>query len=75
MNKNSEAAQEQAEMNDMNSEAVMEQFAKIAFISIAALLILVLSLFLGYRYSRTFPSGLIFPGGVTYLGQSPTPVK
>lgn len=60
---------------DSSNEAALERFAKIAVIAIGALMILIGTLYISFRFSKTQPSGLIFPGGVTYLGQSPTPNK
>jgi len=53
----------------------MEKEAKLVIVVVAAMLILLFTLFASYRYSQTQPSGLLFPAGATYLGSSPTPSR
>lgn len=47
--------------------------AKLVFVVIAGMLILLAALFVSYRYSQTQRSDIIIPAGSTYLGPSPKP--
>lgn len=48
---------------------------KLVVAVVSGILILFAALFVSYRYSQTQSSGLLFPAGSTYLGQSPTPIN
>ncbi|OGG04483.1 hypothetical protein A2W14_06290 [Candidatus Gottesmanbacteria bacterium RBG_16_37_8] len=47
--------------------------AKLAAITVGAILLLGVAVYAAYSYSRTKPGGIVLPGGVTYLGATPTP--
>lgn len=47
---------------------------KLVVAVVSGVLILLLTLFISYRNSQKQSSAPIFPGGVTYLGPSPTPI-
>lgn len=51
----------------------MEKEAKLVIAVISAMLILLGTLFISYRYSLSQPSDIVIPAGSTYLGPSPTP--
>lgn len=48
--------------------------AKLAVITIAAVIVLGIAVFAAYSYSRSKEGGIVLPGGVTYLGETPTPI-
>ena len=47
----------------------------LVLITLAAIIILAVSFYASYSYSRLTPGGIVLPGGVSYLGNSPTPVS
>lgn len=47
--------------------------AKLVFVVISGMLILLAVLFISYRYSQTQRSDIIIPAGSTYLGPNPKP--
>lgn len=51
----------------------MEKEAKLVISVVLGMLILLFTLFVSYRNSQKYPSGIILPAGATYLGPSPTP--
>lgn len=57
----------------MEKEQEFDQpdFAKLAIATIIGVLILGGSVYAAYRYSQRQGSGIVLPGGVTYLGPSP----
>lgn len=50
-------------------------FVKIALVSLGAVLVLGGAIFAAYRYSQSKKADIVLPGGVTYLGNSPTPAE
>lgn len=48
---------------------------KIVIASVVGMLLLGGALFAAYRYSQSKSAGVVLPGGVTYLGPSPSPVS
>ena len=60
----------------MEEQTVKQEvnYIKIITIIIAAVIILALSIFVAYIYSQSKQGGIVLPGGITYLGASPTPI-
>ena len=48
---------------------------KLVIAVVLGILILFFTLFISYRNSQKQPSEPMYPGGVSYLGPSPTPIK
>lgn len=46
---------------------------KLSIITFAGILILSIAIFAAYKYSQRQSGNIVLPGGVTYLGPSPTP--
>jgi hypothetical protein len=46
---------------------------KLAIITAVGVLFICGALYAAYRYSQSQPNDIVLPGGVTYLGPSPTP--
>lgn len=47
-------------------------FGKLSLLTIVGIIILAGATYASYRYSQTRPGDIVLPGGVTYLGPSPT---
>lgn len=60
-------------MEDKQTQHEQPNFAVMGIATVIGIVVLGLSVYAAYRYSQTRGSGLVFPGGVTYLGPSPTP--
>ncbi len=56
-----------------NQEDLKE--VKLVIAVVSGVLILLLTLFISYRNSQKQSPDPMYPGGVTYLGPSPTPAK
>lgn len=50
----------------------MDETKKVLVVAVAAFLILTAAAVAAYRYSASRPGSLVIPGGVTYLGPTPT---
>ncbi|OGG21611.1 hypothetical protein A3B48_04860 [Candidatus Gottesmanbacteria bacterium RIFCSPLOWO2_01_FULL_40_10] len=58
---------------NMPEENNQANITKLALITVGAVLILAVAVYAAYSYSRTNQGGIVLPGGVTYLGSTPTP--
>lgn len=59
--------------NHQEEKKEQQNFTKLAIVTIAGVLILLGAIYAAYRYSQSKTGDIVLPGGVTYLGPSPTP--
>ncbi len=57
----------------MENDEKQLDIVKLTIVTIAGILILSVAIFAAYRYSQKQAGNIVLPGGVTYLGPSPTP--
>ncbi len=57
----------------MENEEEQLDIVKLTVVTIAGIFILSLAIFAAYRYSQRQAGNIVLPGGVTYLGPTPTP--
>lgn len=59
-------------MTDTEEVVIPKDFAKMAIVSVVAAALLFGLTLLAYRHANSRPGNIILPGGITYLGPSPT---
>ncbi len=57
----------------MENDEEQLDIVKLTVVTVAGILILSMAIFAAYRYSQRQSGNIVLPGGVTYLGLSPTP--